>query len=339
MHNSPFYGKIPHSELRETVFKFLGAPSKKVILGPKIGEDAAIINIGSRALIISTDPITGATKNIGWLSVHINANDVASYGVKPSWYLCSILLPERLGKKLIRKIMSEINMACRELMISVIGGHSEVTPNLNRPVVIGTMIGETYKKNYVTSSGAKPGNKIILTKSVGLEGAAILATDFDKVLRQRVDSHILNKAREFMQSISIVKDALTAMKVGGVSAMHDPTEGGLLSGLWEIAEASGVGLKVYNEDIPIAEETRKLCDILGMDCLGLMSSGALLICSKAEKANRILSTLRKRKISGSLIGEITTIKEGRYIIKAGRKKEKIKPPAQDELYKAIGGSL
>jgi len=151
MHNYPFYGKIPHSELKRIVFKFLGVPSRKIILGPKIGEDAAILNIGSKNVIISTDPITGAIKNIGWLSVHINANDVASYGVKPSWYLCSILLPESLNRKMIGEIMSEIDMACKELGISVIGGHSEVTPNLNLPIVIGTMIGETRKKNYVTS--------------------------------------------------------------------------------------------------------------------------------------------------------------------------------------------
>ena len=339
MHNSPFYGKIPHSELRDTVFKFLGVHSKKVILGPKIGEDAAIINIGSRALIISTDPITGAIKNVGWLSVHINANDVASCGVKPSWYLCSILLPKSSSKKMIRKIMSEIDMACKELMISVIGGHSEVAPNLDRPIVIGTMIGETHKKNYVTSSDAKPGNRIILTKSVGLEGAAILATDFYEVLSQRIDSHVLKRAGKFMQSISIVKDALTAMKVGGVNAMHDLTEGGLLSGLWEIAEASGVGLRVYDANIPIAEETRELCNELGIDCLGLMSSGALLICSKAENTNEILSTLREKKISASVIGEITPAKEGRYIMRVGGVKDKIRPPAQDELYKAIGGLL
>ncbi len=339
MHKYPFYGKIPHSELKRIVFKFLGVPSRKIILGPKIGEDAAILNIGSKDVIISTDPITGAIKNIGWLSVHINANDVASYGVKPRWYLCSILLPESINRKIIREIMSEIDMACKELGISVIGGHSEVTPNLNRPIVIGTMIGETKKKNYVTSSGAKPGDKIILTKSVGLEGSAILATDFYKVLKRRIDDKILKKAGKFMQKISIVKDALTAMKVGDISAMHDPTEGGLLSGLWEIAEASKVGLRIFEANIPIAKETRELCNELGIDYFGLMSSGALLICCKAKITNRILSKLRKEGIPASIIGDITKIKEGRYISKTGSIKDKIKPPIQDELYKAIGDLL
>ena len=336
MYKSKFYGKIAYSELNNFVFKYLGVPNGKVVLGPKVGEDAAIINIGSKAIIISTDPITGATRNIGWLSVHINANDVASYGIKPSWYLCSILLPESSGKKMIKGIMSEIDRACKELKISVIGGHSEISPQLSRPIVIGTMVGETDQKDYVTSSGAKPGNKIILTKSVGLEGTAILATEFQKSLNRRIDRRALKRAIKFLHSISVVKDALIAMKVGGVTAMHDPTEGGLLNAIWEIAEASGVGLEILNSNIPVAEETEEICRILEIDYLRLMSSGALLICCESKKTDQILRSLERNKISASIIGEIISMKEGRYLLKNDGKKIRIKPQAQDELYKVIG---
>jgi len=328
-------GKIPYSELETIIFKHLGVINKKVILGPKIGEDAAIIKIGSKVIIISTDPITGATKNIGWLSVHINANDVASYGIKPSWYLCSILLPENSTKKLIKEIMNEIDQACRELKVSVIGGHSEISPQLNRPIVIGTMLGETDYGKYVTSSGAKNGDKIMITKSVGLEGTAILASEFERKLNRKIDNKLLKRAKKLLKSISIVKDALTAMKAGGVTAMHDPTEGGLMNGLWEIAEASDVGLQVYESEIPIAMETKEICQVFGIDYLRLMSSGALLITSRSQKSEKILSLLKRNKIQASIIGEINTKKAGRFLMKEDGKKVKIRSQAQDELYKAI----
>jgi hydrogenase expression/formation protein HypE len=328
-------GKIPHSELENIIFKHLGVINKKVILGPKIGEDAAILKIGSKVIIISTDPITGATKNIGWLSVHINANDVASYGIKPSWYLCSILLPENSDKKLIKEIMNEIDKACRELKVAVIGGHSEISSQLNRPIVIGTMLGETDSGKYVTSSGAKNGDKIIITKSVGLEGTAILASEFERKLNSKINKRSLKRAKEFIRSISIVKDALTAMKEGGVTSMHDPTEGGLINGLWEIAEASDVGLQVYESEIPITMETKQICQIFGIDCLRLMSSGSLLITSRPEKSKKILNSLERNKIPAFVIGEINTKKVGRFLLEKDGKKVKIKPRAQDELYKAM----
>ncbi len=339
MQKNPKFGKIPYSELIDSVFRHLGVSSEKVILGPKIGEDAAIIKIGSKAIVISTDPITGATNNIGWLSVHVNANDVASHGVKPSWYLCSILLSSKSSRKLIRNIMNDIDKACRELEVTVVGGHSEVTLGLDRPIVIGTMLGETDEKNFVTSSGAKPGDKIILTKSVGLEGTAILATDFYNFLKYKIDDETLRKCRNFLQNISIVDDALTSMKVGSVNAMHDLTEGGVINGLWEIAEASNAGLKVYEKEIPVTLETKKICEVTGINFLGLLSSGSLLICSKSDNANKIVSSLEEKNIPAFVIGEITKFEEGRYLIKENKKRHKIKPLAQDEIYRAFGGYL
>ncbi|KON27266.1 hypothetical protein AC481_05290 [miscellaneous Crenarchaeota group archaeon SMTZ-80] len=330
------FGKVPYKELKDTVFKHLGMKNDKVILGPKVGEDGAIINIGSKFLVISTDPITGATKNVGWLSVHINANDIASFGVKPSWYLCSILLPKNSRKKLISEIMSEIDKACKELGIAVIGGHSEVSAGLNRPIVFGTMIGETKKTRYVTSSGTKPGDKIILTKSIGLEGTSILANDFYDVLKNKIDNQILKRGRDFIQHISVVNEALIAMKVGGVSAMHDLTEGGLLNGLWETAEASKTGIKIFEEKISVKEETKKICKALGIDFLGLLSSGALMICCRPDKAFQILSALENSNIYASIIGETTSLEEGRFMIRDNGKRVKINPLAQDEIYKVLG---
>jgi len=153
-------GKLPYEFLQKLVFTKLGIPDKRVLVGPSIGEDAAVIEFGDRVLVMATDPITAATKDIGWLSVHINANDVASCGVKPIWFLCTILLPEGSDESIVEEILSQIDRACKELKIALIGGHTEISAGLNRPIIVGFMIGEAPKDRYVRTGGAKPGDSI-----------------------------------------------------------------------------------------------------------------------------------------------------------------------------------
>jgi thiamin-phosphate kinase len=335
MHSFLLSGKIPPRFLVKAVFKYLGVPNKRVILGPAIGEDAAIIKVKGKILALTTDPITGATENIGWLSVHINANDIATRGIKPLWYLCCILLPEGKNEKLLESIMKQINKAAKELGITVVGGHSEVTPGLQRPIVIGFMVGECEKEKYVTSSGAKVGDKIILTKTAGIEGTAILANELNDFLKDKIDDKVLKKAKSFIKNISVVKDALIAVKANGVSAIHDPTEGGVFNGLWELAKASGVGLLVEENRIPVAFETKIICDALKLDPLKIMSSGALLITVKKEKAEGIINALRRNRIQASIIGEIVELKKGKKLIRKNGRIIKIKPYFRDELYIAL----
>jgi hydrogenase expression/formation protein HypE len=254
------FGKVPVEILAEVVFKNLGFKRKEVALGPSAGFDGAVIELGEKSLVASMDPITGAVERIGWLAVNVNANDVATFGVEPAFFLSCILLPENADRKIIESICSQMNVAAKSLKIAIIGGHCEVTPWLSNPVVIGCALGIAINGNYVTAGGAKPGDKLILTKSAGIEGTAILATErYNLLLKMGVNDRLLKSAQKFFDKISVVKDGITAFKTGGVNAMHDPTEGGVLGGVHEMADASNLGVKVFEEKIPVAKETMEIC--------------------------------------------------------------------------------
>lgn len=328
-------GKVPSDVLRRVVFNRLGVTSDRLLQGPGVGEDAAVIDDGNKVLVVATDPITGAIGNVGWLAVHINANDIASTGARPLWFLCATLLPEDADEELLEEIMEQINDACLELGVSLIGGHTETTPGLDRPILVGFMIGEAKKDAYVTTGGAKPGDVIILTKAAGIEGTAVLAQDLKSVLEERVGREVLSSAESMLNLISVVPEAMRAIEVGGVHSLHDPTEGGLLNGLWEMAEAAGVGVIMREEAVPIAEETRLISEALCIDPLKLMGSGALLIVSEPARAGRIISALCEIGVDASIIGEVTPKAEGRTLVKADGSKVPIEAVDQDEVYRVL----
>jgi hydrogenase maturation factor len=203
------------------------------------------------------DPITGALERIGWEAVNVNANDIATFGVEGSFLFTCILLPEEADRKIVETISTQLNEAATNLGIAIVGGHCEVTPGLANPIVVGCIIGITEKGNYVTAAGAKAGDKLILTKAVGIEGTAILATDRQKQLKKALDPKTIQNAQNFYKQISIVKEAATAFKTGGVHAMHDPTEGGVAGGIHEMADASNLGARIYEEKIHVRPETTK----------------------------------------------------------------------------------
>ncbi|MEJ2271448.1 MAG: AIR synthase family protein [Candidatus Bathyarchaeota archaeon] len=252
-------GKVPTEVLQKIVFKNLGVKRDDVILNPSIGEDAAIVKSGNQVLAISSDPITGAEKWLGWLAVHVSANDVATRGVQPRWFNSIILLPKNSNTKRIDRICTQMDKAATQLDVAIIGGHCEITPGIDHSIVTGCAIGIANQGKYVTSSSAQAGNNIILTKGAGIEGTAILASDRRKELLKFFDEFYLNKAESFFEKISVVKDAMTAFKTGGVNAMHDPTEGGVAGGIHELADAANVGFNVYEKNINIQKETRQIC--------------------------------------------------------------------------------
>ncbi|MDI6690842.1 MAG: AIR synthase family protein [Candidatus Bathyarchaeota archaeon] len=304
-------------------------------MGPSAGFDGAIINVGNKSLIVSMDPITGAVERIGWLAVNINANDIATFGVEPSLFSSCILLPEDGDKKTLETICTQMDEAAKGLGIAIIGGHSEVTPGLTNPIVIGCAMGITDKGKYVTAGDAKPGDKIILTKSVGIEGTAILATEKEIQLRKALESAVLQSAKKFYNKISVVKDALIAVKTGGVHAMHDPTEGGVSVGIHEMAEASNVGFQVYEEKISIQPETRKICEYFKIDPLQLISSGALLISAKQEFADKMVEELKQNKVNASVIGEFLENKREHRIMRKDGKIQTLPRPVSDHLWLAL----
>jgi hydrogenase expression/formation protein HypE len=325
-------GKIPARDLQRIVFENLGVFSKSLLVGPGIGEDAAVVRTGGNLIVLSTDPITGTSANIGWLSVHINANDVATRGARPTWYLCSIMLPKNTKEAVLREIMKQTDQACVELGVTVVGGHSEVTPLLVQPIVVGFMIGECKTREYITSAGAAVGDVLILTKSVGIEGTAIVARDHARLLEKHLPIRTLRKAQQLYKSISVVEDAMVAVGVGNVDAMHDPTEGGLLCGVWELGEASHLGMRIYIEQIPISRETDVVCRSLKIDPLRIMSSGSLLIAAKPFSAKKIISRLSRRGIAATEIGEFTEYDQGRTVINRDGSRTELSPPFREEVY-------
>jgi len=328
-------GKIPTDILKEVVFKNLGVTRKEVIVGPTAGVDCAVLDCGSKNVVVSMDPITGAVERIGWLAVNVNANDVAAFGVEPAFLFSCLMLPVGADKSTIETITTQMNDAASELGMAIVGGHAETTPGLTHPIVVGCAMGITPKGKYVTAAGAKAGDQLILTKSAGVEGTAILASDRETELKKTLSQKELQNAQDFYKRISVVKDALTACKAGGVHAMHDPTEGGIAGGAHEMADAASLGLKVFREKIRVEPETAKICHHFDLDPLQLIGSGALLIAAEAEKAEKIIANLKQKQIQAAVIGEFVPDRSDRVLILGDGEAQVLPRPTSDHLWRAL----
>jgi hydrogenase expression/formation protein HypE len=329
-------GKIPSKILIRNVLRHRGSRDPDVIMGSSLGEDAALVKLDGRTIVLKTDPVTATTSDAGWLAVHINANDVACRGARPRWFLCDLLLPEGTDIALIDSIMRQIDSAAKKLGVAIVGGHTEVTPNLTRPIVVGYMVGWLKPgQKFITSAGARPDDDIIMTKSAGIEGTSLLATDFSQRLTEEGVGKYLRQAKAMRHSIGVVEDAMIATRSGGIHAMHDPTEGGLLQGVWEIAEASKTGFTVNESRIAIKPATEKICSALRVNPLRLLSSGCLLIAADKRKSSLILRRLRASGIQAHIIGRFTERKEGRRMVMPDGTSIEIGPSERDELYRVI----
>ena len=325
-------GKIPPETLLRAVYTNLGKGDKRVLIGPGIGRDSAVVKQNGMVLVFTADPITGTPSHIGQHSVEINANDIATAGARPKWYLCTILLPVGTREDSLREITREIHETAKRLGITVVGGHTEATSGLDRPIISGFMVGET-RGRVLSAENGRPGDRILLTKTAGLEGTAILARDQATILKKKgVPEGLLKLARSYQQQISVVEEALLAAKLRGVHALHDPTEGGVLNGLWEMAEASDLGIEVWAEKIPVAPATQVICLTLRLDPLKLMSSGTLLVAVERSKRWSVQKALMKSPRKMTEVGKLTARSKGRVIVRRG-KREALKPVSQDELYK------
>ncbi|MBS7606869.1 MAG: AIR synthase family protein [Candidatus Bathyarchaeia archaeon] len=309
-------GKLPPDLLAKFIFSRVGRVDPSVIIGPSLGEDAAVIDLGDgRVLVAHVDPITSAVEYIGWLAVHITSNDLAVRGVRPRWLLSVLYLPENLSINLIDKITSQMDSAAKEVDAMIVGGHSEFTPGLDRPMISMTAIGVADRNRYVTTGGAGVGDMVLMSKVAAVEGTAILSTDFRELLIKRgVPKSIIERGSGFIKRISVVKEALTLSENGLVSSMHDPTEGGLLGGLAEIAYASKKTIEVWEEKVPLAEETIIISRALGIDPLRLISSGTLIATIPWEKVKAAINALESRGIKASIIGKVIEPSESLVIL-------------------------
>ncbi len=310
----------------------------RVIVGPGIGRDVTVLEWGGgdRYLVAKTDPITFATDEIGHYAVAVNANDVATSGGVPLWFLATLLLPdEQSDEALVRMIFDQIDRACRELGIALVGGHTEVTYDLDRPILVGFMLGEVPKDGLITSEGAQVGDRILLTKRVAVEGSSIAARECtERLIARGVEPDAIARAQGFLHDpgISVLREARAAVQAGDVHAMHDPTEGGVATGLHELAAASGNGVAVRLADIPIFPETQALCAALELEPLGLIASGSLLLAVAPADAERIADAIRAEGIDCAEIGEVVEANEGVTLLGDGGPTE-LPRYDQDEIAK------
>lgn len=332
-------GKLPLDLLAELLAP-LAPRDPRVRLGARAGEDAAVIELGDRLLVAAADPITFAAEEIGRYAVAVNANDVAVRGATPRWFLATVLLPIGTAPDGVRALMADLGAACRELEIDLVGGHTEVTGGIDRPIVAGTMLGEVAPERLVTSGGARPGDVLLLCGALAVEGTAVLAREAAQALSARgVPATTIARGRELLRDpgISVVAMARTLCAAVRPRAMHDPTEGGLATALTELALASGTGLRLHAaETLPILPETRLCCDALGLDPLGLLASGALLAALDPADAPRALAALHAEAMQAQIIGQMTVPEQG-LVIETPAGNAPLPAFARDELARWFEG--
>jgi hydrogenase expression/formation protein HypE len=309
-------GKLPHAMLAD-LLSGLPTHDPQLLLGPSVGEDAAVIDFDAnsdRLLVVKSDPITFATDQIGYYAVNVCANDLAVTGATPRFFLPTVLLPAtRATAATAQAIFTQIGAACRDLGIVVAGGHSEVTPTVQQPVVSGAMLGEVPRHRYVRSGGCQPGDAVLLVGSIPVEGASIIARE----MRQRLlDAGWLPAELDiaanylFDPGISVLKPALLAARAGLVTAMHDPTEGGLATGIAELALAAGVGMEIDLDRVPVSDLSRRLCAAFNLDPLGVLASGALLATAAPQHVDPLLQLWAEVGWPAVVIGQVLAPGEG-----------------------------
>src|SRR3989337_1208199 len=329
-------GKLDY-RLLEKLLNLNPIKDPRIIVGPRIGEDAAVIDFGKNYLVAKTDPITFTTHRIGWYAVNINANDIAAMGATPKWFLATLLLPEgKTNAKLATQSFRDIITSTQKLNITLCGGHTEISYKIDRPIVIGHMLGEVEKDKLVVNAHAKPGDDLLLTKGIAIEGTAIMAREKVAVISRKFGDRFLKRAQAFIDKpgLSVVADALLANKAAKIHAMHDPTEGGLATGLMELAIASGTGVVIDAEKIPCYEETEQICKFFNIQPVGLIASGALLIALDPKNTKEVIAILAKNGIVCYPIGKLTKKNEGLKLFKKGKL---IKMPTYkvDEITKVL----
>ncbi len=324
-------GKVSESVLKRSVFKQLKVKRKEILAGPRIGMDCSIGQFEADELFsVSSDPITGAVKDIGSLAVHVTANDIAASGAEPVGITLTILLPDGFFEEDLKKICGDVNTACEELNVTVMGGHTEITTAVNQPIICVTGIGKLNKNKYKANEKAKSGQDIIMTKWAGLEGTAIIATEKEEELKNHFNSSFVDSAIALKKYISVVPESKIAVEYG-VSIMHDVTEGGVFGGLWELAANARKGAEIILDKIPIKQETIEICEYYELNPYKLISSGSMLMI--ADDGEGLVKELEEKGIPSAIIGKLTDGND-RVVIQEDTKRA-LEPANSDELYKII----
>lgn len=322
-------GKLPEPVLIRSVLKQVKHRRQEVLAGPQVGQDCAVIEVGAdEVIVLSSDPITGTTKDIGSHSVYITANDLAASGAEPIGVMITVMLPRQVMEEELKAMMQDVERVCEELNIEVLGGHTEITDIVRQPLISLTGVGKIKKNEVLLTSSLKPGQDIVVTKWIGLEGTAIIAKEREERLLSRLPADFVETAKRFDKHLSVLSEAKIAKEMGA-SAMHDITEGGVFGALWEMAGGASVGMDIDLKKIPVRQETVEVCEIFGLNPYVLMSSGSMLI--GIDNGEALVRRLHDVGIHAAVVGKAT---DGHDRIL--RNKEEVRfmdRPQTDELYK------
>lgn len=324
-------GKLPNEILEKIVISNIKTKRKEILVGAAIGKDSAIVDFGEEVCVMSTDPITGATKDLGSLAVHVSCNDVATSGAEPLGVLLTILAPPETAIEDIENIMIDASKAAEEINIEIMGGHTEITDGVNRIIISSTVIGKQKKDKLPNIKDIKVGDKVIVTKWVGIEGTVIIAKELNDKLKDKIGEEKLIEAQNLGNMISVVREGIICGQIG-VKYMHDITEGGVFGAVWEASKAINKGIKIKEDLIPVNTITREIGSLLNIDIYKLISSGSMLIIAGEDKVSKINEELSRNGIKSTVIGEVI---ESKILLEKTGHTIEIEPPSSDELYKVL----
>jgi len=324
-------GKIDNETLERLVLGRIGTARDEVIVGPGIGEDCAVLDFGEYECVLSTDPITAGASRVGTLAVHISCNDVASNGVEPLAVMLTVLLPPDTTEEEVEEITRQADEAAKDLGIQIIGGHTEVTDAVTQPLISAVAIGRAKSCAERRQAKAEPGNLIVVTKKLALEGTALAAERCEEELRPYLTDEEICRAKAMIEMISVVKEGVIAGR-SGINTMHDVTEGGVLGAVWEVCTRAGTGAEIEAEALPFDELTKKICVVLGLDPMQLISSGSMLMCVKEDQWEALNNNLSAAGIDASVIGRVTDRESDIVLVFNNGDRETIEAPGPDEIY-------
>lgn len=324
-------GKLPEQVLIRSILKQVNHRRDEVLVGPAVGQDCTAFAVAEdEAVVMSVDPITGTTKDIGPLAVYITTNDLAAAGAEPIGIMLTVLLPERIREIAVRRMMTDIEAICEKLQIEVLGGHTEVTNVVNQPLISVTGVGKMKKNQVNCLQDIRPNQDLVVTKWIGLEATTIIAKEKEKELSERFAPGLIETAKGFDQYLSVIPESKIGME-HGISAMHDITEGGVFGALWEMASGADLGLDVDLRKIPIRQETVEVCEFFGVNPYQIMSSGSMLIAT--DDGAGLVAKLEAAGVHGTVIGRTNDSND--RIIRNGEEIRFLDKPQPDELYKVV----
>ena len=347
----PDIGKISAEIFNELIFPRLGAKNEKILVGPQHGVDVGIVEIGDKAVSFTCDPVfivpEYGWERSAWFALHILVSDSVTSGLKPKFLSIDLNLPMEITKHQLEIVWETIHRECQRLGISVITGHTARYENCHYPMVGGaTVIGIGEKDEYVTPKMARVGDRIIITKGPAIEATGIFATMFTQLIEKQFGKEFAQRAQQVFYQMSVVEDAMTAVNIGvrenGVSAMHDATECGIWGGLYELAQAADLGVRIEKEKIVEEDCVREICDYFAIDPYASISEGTLIISCREHKAQEVVDVLALKGIKSSVVGQLIEAKKGMILVEAGEERRLEHPivdPFWNAFYQALQGNL